>query len=56
MPLISALYAQGMVGVYVLTMQVPVGTQTGPAQPLGVVAFDAAGTPYFAQGSVIPIQ
>jgi uncharacterized protein (TIGR03437 family) len=55
-PLISALYAQGMVGVYIITLQVPVGTQTGPAQPLGVVAFDAAGNPYFAQGSVIPIQ
>jgi uncharacterized protein (TIGR03437 family) len=55
-PLISAVYAQGMVGVYILTMQVPIDTQTGPAQPLGVVAFDAAGNTYFAQGSVIPIQ
>ena len=55
-PLISAVYAQGMVGVYILTMQVPIDTLTGPAQPLGVVAFDAAGNAYFAQGSVIPIQ
>jgi uncharacterized protein (TIGR03437 family) len=55
-PLISAVYAQNMVGVYILTMQVPIDTQTGPAQPLGVVAFDAAGNTYFAQGSVIPIQ
>ena len=55
-PLISAVYAQGMVGVYIMTMQVPIDTQTGPAQPLGVVAFDAAGNTYFAQGSVIPIQ
>jgi uncharacterized protein (TIGR03437 family) len=55
-PLISAAYAQGMVGVYVLTLQIPANTQTGPAQPLGVVAFDAASNAYFAQGSVIPIQ
>jgi hypothetical protein len=55
-PLISAVYAQGMVGVYILTMQVPIDTLTGPAQQLGVVAFDAAGNAYFAQGSVIPIQ
>lgn len=55
-PLISAVPAPGMVGVYILTLQVPIDTQTGPAQPVGVVAFDAAGNTYFAQGSVIPIQ
>jgi len=55
-PLISAVPAPGMVGVYILTLQVPIDTQTGPAQPVGVVAFDAAGNAYFAQGSVIPIQ
>jgi uncharacterized protein (TIGR03437 family) len=55
-PFTSATYAPGMVGVYVITLQIPADTQTGPAQPIGVVAFDAAGTPYFAQGSVIPIQ
>ena len=55
-PLVSAVYAPGMVGVYILTFEVPVGTQAGPAQPLGVVAFDAAGNPYFASGSVLPIQ
>jgi uncharacterized protein (TIGR03437 family) len=55
-PVISAAYAPGMVGVYVITLQVPADTQTGPAQPLGVIAVDAAGNTYFAQGSVIPIQ
>ncbi len=55
-PLISANYAPGLVGVYVIALQVPIDTQTGPSQPLGVVAFDAAGTAYFAQGSVLPIQ
>jgi uncharacterized protein (TIGR03437 family) len=55
-PLISASPAPGMVGVFVLTFQVPAGTQTGPAQPLAVIAFDAAGIAYYAQGSVIPVQ
>ena len=55
-PLISAVPAPTLVGVYILTLQVPVGTQTGPAQPVGVVVFDAAGNPYFAQGTAIPIQ
>jgi uncharacterized protein (TIGR03437 family) len=55
-PLISAVPAPGIVGVYILTLQVPIDTQTGPAQPVGVVAFDTAGNPYFAQGTVIPIQ
>jgi uncharacterized protein (TIGR03437 family) len=55
-PLVSAQYAQNMVGVYVLTLQVPSDTQPGPAQPVGVVAYDSAGNTYFAQGSVIPIQ
>jgi uncharacterized protein (TIGR03437 family) len=55
-PLISAVYAPGMTGVYILTLQVPIDTQAGPAQPLGVVAFDAAGNPYFASGTVLPIQ
>jgi uncharacterized protein (TIGR03437 family) len=55
-PLISAVPASGMVGVYVLTFQVPIGTQTGSAQPLAVIAFDTAGTAYFAQGIGIPIQ
>ena len=55
-PLISAVPASGIVGVYVLTFQVPIGTPTGSAQPLAVIAFDAAGTAYFAQGIGIPIQ
>jgi len=54
-PYLSAEYAPGMVGVYVITVQIPSDAQTGMAQ-LGVVAFDTAGNPYFAQGSVIPIQ
>ena len=55
-PYISAQYAQGMVGVYVIALQIPSDAQTGPAQPIGVVAYDAANNAYFAQGSVIAIQ
>jgi uncharacterized protein (TIGR03437 family) len=52
----TASYAPGMVGVYVIAIQIPSDTQTGPAQPIGVIAYDAAGNTYFAQGSYIPIQ
>jgi uncharacterized protein (TIGR03437 family) len=52
----TATYAPGMVGVYVIAIQVPSDTQTGPAQPIGVIAYDAANNTYFAQGSYIPIQ
>jgi uncharacterized protein (TIGR03437 family) len=55
-PYLAAEYAPGMVGVYVITLQIPSDTQTGPAQPIGVIAFDAFGNAYFAQGSVIPIE
>jgi uncharacterized protein (TIGR03437 family) len=52
----TATYAPGMVGVYVIAIQIPSDTQTGLAQPIGVIAYDAAGNTYFAQGSYIPIQ
>ena len=52
----TASYAPGMVGVYAIAIQIPSDTQTGPAQPIGVIAYDAAGNTYFAQGSYIPIQ
>ena len=55
-PFLAAEYAPGMVGVYVITLQIPTDTQTGPAQPISVVAFDASNNPYFAQGSFIAIQ
>lgn len=55
-PLISAVYAPGLIGVYVVTLQVPADTQTGPYQPVGVVAFDSSNNAYFAQPTYIPIQ
>lgn len=55
-PLISAVYAPGSVGVYVITMQVPEDTQTGPYQPVGVLVFDSANNSHYAQSTFIPIQ
>jgi uncharacterized protein (TIGR03437 family) len=55
-PVISAEYAPGFVGVYVITLQVPANTKTGPYQPLGVIAYDSANKAYFANSTYIPIQ
>jgi adhesin/invasin len=55
-PLISADYAPGLVGVYVVTLQVPEKTKTGPYQPIGVRAVDSAGHFYFDNATFIPIQ
>ncbi|MGA2877337.1 MAG: Ig-like domain-containing protein [Bryobacteraceae bacterium] len=55
-PLISAVYGPGLIGVYVVTLQVPADTQTGPYQPIGVVAYDSSNNVYFAQPTYIPIQ
>jgi uncharacterized protein (TIGR03437 family) len=55
-PLISAVYGPGLIGVYVITLQVPADTQTGPYQPLGVIAYDSANNLYFAQPTYIPIE
>ena len=55
-PLISAVYGPGLVGIYIVTLQVPADTQTGPYQPVGVIAYDPAGNLYFAQPSYIPIE
>jgi len=55
-PLVSAEYAQGLVGVYVVTMTVPSNTQTGPSQPLAIGVVDAQNNVKFGQGTSIPIQ
>ncbi len=55
-PLISAEYAPGLVGVYVITLQVPLNTKTGPSQPLGIVMYDSAHKAYFADSTYLPIQ
>jgi uncharacterized protein (TIGR03437 family) len=55
-PLISAQYVPGSVGVYVIMFQVPADTKTGPYQPLGIVVFDASGKAYYANSTYLPIQ
>jgi uncharacterized protein (TIGR03437 family) len=55
-PLISAVYAPGLIGVYIVILQVPEDTQTGPYQPIGLIAYDSANNQYYAQNTYIPIQ
>jgi uncharacterized protein (TIGR03437 family) len=54
--LVSATYLPGTVGVYLVCFQIPTDTATGPYQPIGLVAHDAAGNSTFALGTFIPIQ
>ena len=55
-PLISALLTPNLVGVYAVTLTVPIGTMTGAVQPIGVIVYDANNTAFFAQSTYIPIQ
>ncbi len=55
-PLLSAVYAPGLIGVYVITMNVPTNTQTGPYQPIGLFVEDAAKNKHYAEPTYIPIQ
>ena len=54
-PLISATYAPGLVGVYAVTVQIPIGT-TGNNVPFGLIATDAQGNQYWMQAVFIPIR
>jgi uncharacterized protein (TIGR03437 family) len=55
-PLVSAVYAPGLVGIYVVTLQVPMDTQTGPYQPVGLIAYDSSNNQHYAQPTYIPIE
>lgn len=55
-PLVSAVYAPGLIGVYVVTMHVPSDTATGPYQPVGLFVQDSANKSHYAQSTYIPIQ
>ncbi len=55
-PIVSAVYGPGLIGIYVVTIQVPKDTRTGKHQPVGVIAHDSANKSYFAQNTYIPIQ
>ncbi len=54
-PVVSAQAAPGLVGVYLVTMTIP-SNEAGGTLPVQAIAYDSAGNPYFAQGSVLPIQ
>jgi len=55
-PIVSAVYGPGLVGIYVVTIQVPLKTRTGPHQPVGVIVHDSANKSYFGQNTYIPIR
>lgn len=55
-PLQSSVYAPGLVGIYIVIMDVPKNTKTGPYQPIGIVAYDSDKNAYFSQATYIPIQ
>jgi uncharacterized protein (TIGR03437 family) len=54
-PLISAQYAPGMVGVYVVTVKIPDNAPTGPVRPFGLIVSDGVNQ-FFAPSTFIPIQ
>jgi uncharacterized protein (TIGR03437 family) len=55
-PLISAEYAPGLVGVYAVTLQVPIDAATGPAQLFAMIVYDSQNNQYWLQTVPIPIQ
>jgi uncharacterized protein (TIGR03437 family) len=54
-PHTTVTYAPGLVGVYIVGVQVPATTQTGPGQPFGLILIDPSGNKYFAASTSIPI-
>lgn len=52
----SAVYAPGLIGIYVVTLHVPSDTKTGPYQPIGLIAHDSANKDHYAQSTYMPIQ
>ncbi|MBV9772178.1 MAG: Ig-like domain-containing protein, partial [Bryobacterales bacterium] len=55
-PIVSATYAQGTAGVYVITFHVPANSPTGPAEPFALVAYDSQSHTYFSQSISMPVQ
>ncbi len=53
--LVSATYLEGAIGVYVIAVEIPRDTQTGPAQPLGLVMEGPGGARVDANSVNIPI-
>ena len=49
-------YAPGLVGVYLVGIQIPENTKTGDHQPIGLILADSSGTVYRCLATFIPIQ
>ena len=49
-------YATGLVGVYIVAVQVPQTAQTGPNKPFGFIVYDDAGNQFYAQSTYLPIS
>jgi uncharacterized protein (TIGR03437 family) len=54
--LIGSVYGPGLIGIYIVTIQVPADAETGPYQPVGIIAVDSTGTLDYAQPTYIPIE
>jgi uncharacterized protein (TIGR03437 family) len=52
----KAEYAAGLIGVYLVTIQIPLDAKTGPAQSVVIAVVDAQNNNYFSQNAAIPIQ
>ncbi len=52
---VSTQLVPGLIAVYALTLTIPPDAPTGLVN-INAIAYDAANNPFFAQGSVVPIQ
>ena len=55
-PVVKSEYAVGLIGVYLVTVQIPPDAQAGPARPISIGATDAQNNTYFSQTAFLPIQ
>jgi uncharacterized protein (TIGR03437 family) len=53
---VSAVYQPGLIGVYAVTIQIPLATTAGPGQPVSLNIVDASGTGYGSPTVYLPIQ
>ncbi|HYL35125.1 MAG TPA: Ig-like domain-containing protein [Bryobacteraceae bacterium] len=53
---VSAQAVVGLVGVYAIAIQIPLDLTPGVQVPVGVIVYDAAGNPYFAQDTFVAIS
>ncbi len=54
--LIGSVYGPGLIGISIVTIQVPANAKTGPYQPVGIIGVETSGTLDYAQPTYIPIE